>query len=43
MFFLKNQENYKCSPYHPYTEGVLYVEFVKEIEHLLAVDLSLNE
>ena len=36
-------EKYKYNPYPTYSEGVLFLVFIKETEHLQAIDLSLSE
>jgi hypothetical protein len=36
-------EKYKYRPYNTYFEGVLFLVLTKEIDHLPAIDLSLNE
>ena len=35
-------EKYKCNPYPTYFEGVLFLVFIKEIEHLQAIGLPLS-
>jgi hypothetical protein len=42
-FLGDRSKKYRCNPWYIYSEGILFLIIIKEINHLQSIDLSLSE